>query len=1220
MQRFSASVLGVDSFLTMETYPDELNSKREAWNISLYSYTESSAVEIWDDFKPGDEVVAISHHATCDPDELPVVRGEMLTFMVQHGDKYCKAKNASGRIGFLPLSHISMKERFHVEPWYLDVCTKKIAEAIVNPEPAGSFLFWRSHEDPKKILITLTVKTQVNVEHFEFVYRGCKLVFADRIYMSVYHVIDGFMKEGLLKRGIPVKFPDRKTDSNHTHVAESLILSGSNLVAKKSFNRKNKTGYEIRLTAHYTYNLIGTLSDQSWYVVRDSVIGVEGFAPADYFSPLQPSWFHGVMNMTDIESELFESQRTCSFLVAKTADRHNKRTPYVLAVLDPQRKVRIFEIEYKAETVGCFHSVKESIVQLINGFLIRQTVPMLRYAIQNKELYCVQSETTELDMKSMVMYYKALEEGTEKDYNIRLMLVGHFGVGKTTVARRLLQESLDNLNSTEGIETLVRRARIDIHTGEWSFERNGHDLDLLDERMVHVVRENSTTEHDNEETEPEIVEGYHTIIDPFAEEQEGYDTVFDPQIRRKRNMPRRRILSESDLIDRETQTHEKTKILRYSLRGHPVDKIRSIVKRSSKASNQYGFVSVWDFAGQYLYYATHQVFLATNAIYFLLLDLSKRLDEVVEVLDHPGNSSQHSGKTTRAFIELWLQSIHAKKDGAIGELPPVVLVGTHKDKLPCSPEEQEEYIDKYFESIRCLFDNSPLINHIQPEQICLDNTIDGTDVSELRSIVFDVARRMPWWGKLKPAKWINLEHVLMSMMETSPITSVKDIIDADKDTTMPVEDEDEVRAFLRTQHNAGHLLYFEEEGLSDSVVLRPQWIIDAFKSFVLSLDHARRVNIMRTFVNEICDKAVLRKDFINHLWKQEDYKQFGDFKDILLLYLTKLSIISKGCSGSETEEFYFVPSLLQECDREQELDFQYSDVDSSQTDVPARTPALFLKVDNNYYHQSLFPSLLADCLGRWQPVSQNNRYKLYRNGGVFSLDKSRTHALSIRLCFLTKDSFYIMCKVANVANQFVDTRKCDEVRRFIVSALVAHLHLHNPGSLEILIQCTHPNVINILGSLTSCETLDTYSAVGCHGHSSSFYKNIIDSQELLIFWYPNGYKSNNFSSLKRWVDKSPDYVNDRLLTDRDCERLALALGFGWEHLGISLGVSNTEMEQFKLDYPQRTHMQIYTMLKRWRRNGPKPVTFLVFVKALFENERVHVDWDAVKNVGEGIQV
>ena len=42
------------------------------------------------------------------------------------------------------------------------------------------------------------------------------------------------------------------------------------------------------------------------------------------------------------------------------------------------------------------------------------------------------------------------------------------------------------------------------------------------------------------------------------------------------------------------------------------------------------FVSLWDFAGQFVYYATHQLFFSPRSIYLLVLNMEDDLDKTLE--------------------------------------------------------------------------------------------------------------------------------------------------------------------------------------------------------------------------------------------------------------------------------------------------------------------------------------------------------------------------------------------------------------------------------------------------------------------------------------------------------------------------------------------------------------------------------------------------------------
>ena len=69
----------------------------------------------------------------------------------------------------------------------------------------------------------------------------------------------------------------------------------------------------------------------------------------------------------------------------------------------------------------------------------------------------------ELAVKDILRY------GVEKNYHIRVMVVGNENVGKTTLVRRLLKEpvSLRKYISTNGIDVLIHSSDVDIETGAW---------------------------------------------------------------------------------------------------------------------------------------------------------------------------------------------------------------------------------------------------------------------------------------------------------------------------------------------------------------------------------------------------------------------------------------------------------------------------------------------------------------------------------------------------------------------------------------------------------------------------------------------------------------------------------------------------------------------------------------------------------------------------------
>lgn len=110
----------------------------------------------------------------------------------------------------------------------------------------------------------------------------------------------------------------------------------------------------------------------------------------------------------------------------------------------------------------------------------------------------------------------------------------------------------------------------------------------------------------------------------------------------------------------------KTTVVRYLTGGDPPDK-RTIGIELTEWKPREDLplaVSLWDFAGQSDYYASHQIFLTEGALFILVVDLFKLgKDEMCAGTSDP-----------RGAIFRWLDILHERVPGAV-----VALVGTHGD-------------------------------------------------------------------------------------------------------------------------------------------------------------------------------------------------------------------------------------------------------------------------------------------------------------------------------------------------------------------------------------------------------------------------------------------------------------------------------------------------------------------------------------------------------------
>ena len=96
--------------------------------------------------------------------------------------------------------------------------------------------------------------------------------------------------------------------------------------------------------------------------------------------------------------------------------------------------------------------------------------------------------------------------------------------------------------------------------------------------------------------------------------------------------------------------------------------------------------------------------------------------------------------------------------------PQVILVGTHKDKLPKTNRKQ--IVDECFKDLRREIVDTPLMDIISQEEVAVDNTQKADEsYSKLREEILRLAKLQPQWGQKTPTKWLPLNRELQQLKE-----------------------------------------------------------------------------------------------------------------------------------------------------------------------------------------------------------------------------------------------------------------------------------------------------------------------------------------------------------------------------------------------------------------------------------------------------------------------
>ena len=182
-------------------------------------------------------------------------------------------------------------------------------------------------------------------------------------------------------------------------------------------------------------------------------------------------------------------------------------------------------------------------------------------------------------------------------------------------------------------------------------------------------------------------------------------------------------------------------------------------------------LTLWDFAGQHLYYASHPVFLSPRAVYVLVYNLSKSLSAEAEpcvrqgthdlLLDNPNN------ETNLDSLLAWLASVHSIRRPTESKVeqgsdyqgtnlpylrPPVFIVGTNADHPFEDPKKMEKCIAKG------IWGNT-YEEHVIKPFFAVDNTRSLSDdgIQKLQKKIMDILEQEPYMGEEVPIRYVSLK-------------------------------------------------------------------------------------------------------------------------------------------------------------------------------------------------------------------------------------------------------------------------------------------------------------------------------------------------------------------------------------------------------------------------------------------------------------------------------
>ena len=307
--------------------------------------------------------------------------------------------------------------------------------------------------------------------------------------------------------------------------------------------------------------------------------------------------------------------------------------------------------------------------------------------------------------------------------------------------------------------------------------------------------------------------------------------------------------------------------------------------------------STWDFGGQSVFHNLHHLFLSRYSVYLVVFKMTGIFEDE---------------KSTVEMVRYWLNSLALHARGA-----PILLVGTHKDKVKTYAEHQ-----KISEILKKIL-GERLIEQVTPYAkekedglwfYPIDNSMSGHGRADpvvllLREAIESAAKEDPeeYLERPIPIRWRGLLDLLLARDES--FMTMKEMKSLAEEQCLPAW---QLMPMMEMFHELGVLFHFSNPvELREIVILQPQWLVSGICQVIFDWslheqEHHKQIKIeMKSTYDAWREKGIVTSRLLDRLW---DFGfQEPNLKAFLLRFMEEVALI---CEVEPST--FLVPCLLPE--------------------------------------------------------------------------------------------------------------------------------------------------------------------------------------------------------------------------------------------------------------------------------------------------------------------
>ncbi|CAG2196902.1 unnamed protein product [Mytilus edulis] len=600
--------------------------------------------------------------------------------------------------------------------------------------------------------------------------------------------------------------------------------------------------------------------------------------------------------------------------------------------------------------------------------------------------------------------------GSYESFDMRCMVTGQFAVGKSSLVKLLVGDSVpEGRHATDGISLVEGRCGLDIETRSWIMidPATYNALDVVYNKVLMT-----SIEEDESQRQTKTPEKQESVAKP-GDSQNKEDTNSQKSDASKSpyfpanlsdepsSQPQAAQSVSPQTSSSEYKKQQMKKKIKTKMTKKEIRKRMEKVLKTGKYKMKVGRLIFWDFGGQYVYYTTHQTFMTYRALFLVVFDGSKGLnEEIPDVLCFPG---QHMTPTPAVFLLHWVNSILTYCKVVFAGIPKILFVATHKDKVPVPlnlysasksvlqgffcQEDVETRRALLYSEVEELFKDHEGRNHLVLDKQLFVNATDKNDqeIESLKKAITELTFDHPCWGEKMPNACVPLELEIAEMVAAGKqILSLVELEELNSISKVSVLDLEQLHDFLHFQHSLGKIIYFDTRQLRDYVIINPLFMVEVMRSFVTDKGFWPKKRRMQVIFSRMSESGIIRREDLYQIWEQKDFRPILRYKEFIFDILIHLDILAEQrrydtATGSRLPvENFFVPCMVTQRNTTSFMNTECT---------PERAICLAFVFKGTVIPPALPNRLISACLSMWTLKQYEGRKPLFSGFIVVSFDK-----------------------------------------------------------------------------------------------------------------------------------------------------------------------------------------------------------------------------------------